>query len=113
MTSTQINRLTLLQRHATKYEAVVESDGRQSLLGYSIHRSRSGLFTLMRRRGQRLIDALGIGESDIITWPKPATMGASCETADGRQYARIRFSGRTEREAIISGELAQFDEVTS
>lgn len=114
MTDTQIKRLTVLQRYATKYEVIVETmDRRKALLGYSTVRSRSRLYTLMRRRGQLLIDVLGIGEKDIITWPKPATMGASCETSSGEQYARIMFSGRTERQAIMEGELSQIGTLDS
>lgn len=104
LTQSQINRLTLLQRHATKYEAVVEADGLRSLLGYA-HRSRSKLLILMRRHGQRLIDTLGIGETDTIEWLRPAALGAVCKDIAGRPYAQIRFSGRTERQAIMSGEL--------
>ena len=48
--------------------------------------------------GQKLIDYMGLTADDLMTFPKPAKLGARIGPADNPWS--VRFSGRTQREAI-------------
>ena len=98
LTTEQVAKLTRLQNHATRYEAVVERhDGTKRLLAYSGRKSRQGLLAAIRQRGQAVLAFLALSETDQMTWEKGAF-------ALGTGNA-IRWSGRTQRDAIMEGEL--------
>jgi hypothetical protein len=93
----------LLERHnrATRYEVVACGEGIEKfLVGYTIHKSRHGLLTTMRNRSD-LIERLQIGETEQVRFETQPVAAAIF----GVGRARVEFSGRTEREAIIAGEL--------
>jgi len=92
-------RLTALMRHPTRYEVTAtHPDGTICLVGYTPRRGGSGLLALARTHGAALIAWLGVTDDTPFAWGprrQSLTLGA----------ARLAFSGRTEREAILAGEL--------
>lgn len=90
--------LASIARRGTRYEVVAtHSDGRTVAVGFLLRRSRSGLLRLMRSRADHLIGALGIGESDMMTFADSRADHPVAKVAGWR----IALSGRTQREAII------------
>jgi hypothetical protein len=98
-------RLALLHNRLTCYEIVAVRGDTRLLVCYSQSRSRNGLLAACRKRGQALIDHLWITPSDMLV--------AAPRAADGFTIGpwSIRYSGRTERDAIQEGELSHFTEV--
>lgn len=95
MTTTE--KLERLRNRSTKYELV--ADGK-ILAGYCPH-GKMNILKMLRKNGEAW--AARISENDRI------------EFDDGGRSAKvgpyqIRFSGRTQREAIINGELQWFEE---
>lgn len=80
----------------TAYELAVEGNGQKLLLRYASRKTRQGLLKNVRFHGQRLVDLTG---AERVTFGKRASDGATMGAW------RIYFTGRTEREAIIEGEL--------
>lgn len=99
-------RLAQIHNRSTRYEVVADNGTTRVLIGYTIHRSRHGLLTVMRRDGAALVSALQIGETDQITAGKNAAAGFTCTTASGTWS--MRFSGRTERDCIMDSELPSY-----
>ena len=92
----QRDMLMRLHRHRTAYELVLSHpDGRCILLGYSASRSRGSLLSLLRRYGERVLRETG---QDEIIFARRSRDGAT-----SGEWA-IRWTGRTHREAICSGE---------
>jgi len=86
-----------LFRGPTRYELVAEGpDGRRVLIGYNMRQGRSALLAACRKHGQALIELMGLDDTATIAFLKPASLGATMGTW------RVRFSGRTQREAIGS-----------
>lgn len=96
---TAYDKRVLLMRHATAYEAVAEHGSQRILIGYTMHRSRSGLLSLARKRGEQLVALMRLTDDSPVEFLKPASRGI--RFGDWL----VRFSGRTQREAIDSGEL--------
>ena len=99
ITQAGIERLERLKYRVTLYELVVTSPDRPTMLaGYGRH-GQSGMLSLLRKNGEAW--SKHIVDNDPVTFAKG---GRSC------QFGKLefRFSGRTEREAIISGELPFF-----
>jgi hypothetical protein len=102
LTEEQIRRLERLRNCWTSYEVELAlPDGRRMLVCYTQRRSLAGLREVIRGRWEPLVRAVGIPGSPIHDTPV---------MRDGRAYkfengSVVRFSGRTQREAIISGEL--------
>ena len=104
-TSTVAKQARLESRHnrLTRYEIIAENDaGHRLLVGYSTQPSRSGILRVVRAIGQRVIARLAIGENHICRWTGKGRFGHRWELGNGWI---IRFTGRTERDAIIDGEL--------
>jgi hypothetical protein len=99
MTQDTQARLARLYNRRTAYELVAIRDDRRILIAYSQGRSRHSILAACRNRGQQVIDALGISASDLLMFAKRASDGCTIGPWS------IRFSGRTEREAILTGEL--------
>jgi hypothetical protein len=99
MTMTAAERLAKLTNRATLYELTISNGERTYLICYSGRKSRSAIWDCVTRKGrvERIIALTG---TEQITFARKASNGA---TMGG--WA-IRFSGRTEREAIGAGELA-------
>jgi hypothetical protein len=89
-------KLERLRNRQTKYELVASHpDGRRLLIRYTSRTGRNGLYDALAQDAERLCRVLG---ADDITWGK--------RSADGGTMGEwvLRFSGRTQREAIIDGE---------
>lgn len=85
----------------TRYEiAAAHRDGRHFLIGYTPRRSLPGLLAAMRNAGAAIIDALAIGEADMIDLFTRPSIHATVSNG-----WTVRFSGRTQREAETLGEL--------
>lgn len=99
LTAEQVRRLERIRRRDTLYEAelVNRQTGERRLLCYC-HRSRSRLATYVGRHAEELVTFCG---SDRYTPCRENELLAIGDWA-------IRFTGRTQREAIMSGELRWF-----
>ena len=95
-TQDRLNRLARLYNRATCYELAAINVERRVLIAYCGRRSRSGLLAACRNRGALVIALTG---SENIEFGKRASDGATMGPW------QIRFTGRTERDAIMEGEL--------
>ena len=97
LTPEQVRRLARLQNRRTCYEVeIVHPDGRRALLCYSEASSMSAVRQAIEKRGRSVIAFLGMDDAAAMTWQR------------GRREVRIggaivRFTGRTQRDAIMSG----------
>ena len=98
---TSFERIQALKHYRTLYEIVVEhSDGRRLLVAYSSQNSRSGLLDAMRSRGPEIVAYCGLSDDANIVFA-----GGGATISDAGKTWSVRFSGRTQRECIRSGEL--------
>jgi hypothetical protein len=101
---TVAERLARLHNRATRYEVAATFGGASYLLSYTGRVSRYGLTrawidaTTPAQR-ERIVDALGITDAS------PASYSAASGWSFGDGALRIRRTGRTERDAVIEGEL--------
>lgn len=96
---TTLEKLSALQNYRTRYEIVAECGNKRLLIGYSPRVSRCGLLAAMQNVGPAIIQHLAIGDGDTISWhTKPRI---HCLTSGWL----IGFTGRTQRDAILAGEL--------
>jgi len=95
-------RLQALHGYATAYEITATNGADVRLVAYTRQKSRHGILRALQRRGQMIIDQHNITEETPSTWGPRA--------ADGLTLGQwsIKFSGRTEREALIAGEYPLF-----
>jgi hypothetical protein len=91
-------KVAYLANRATRYEVALEHEGRQWLVGYTIRRSRQGLLAKMREQGQAILRITAMPEDARVTSPNPETLAFSNGSV-------IRFTHRTQRDAVLSGEL--------
>lgn len=97
METTTARKLIARRNHQTLYEvALVAPDGRRFLVCYA-QRSGRMLRQGVTKRATRLVTTIGDETTEIVRVTKDAM------TLSGGWA--VRFTGRTEREAIISGEL--------
>ncbi len=96
-TPEQLRRIARLKNRDTLYEAeIVRADGARVLLAYC-RKSGSGLREALRKRTEAVVRFLG--------GPKAITWGRGTAPVEIEGGGSIRFSGRTERDAIVEGEL--------
>jgi hypothetical protein len=101
LTEEQIRRLERLRNCWTNYEVEVAlPDGRKMLVCYTQRRSLSGLLSAIFDRWQPISRVTGLPPDDPCAYRDKNRKEYVLE--DG---SVVRFSGRTQREAIISGEL--------
>jgi hypothetical protein len=97
------SRLLRLKNRRTRYELVAEHpDGRRLLVRYTSRLGRRGLFDALQQDSARLCAVLG---ADAIHFGTRAGDGGTMGEW------KIRFTGRTQREAIIDGELQFYAEL--
>ena len=102
MTEAQIAALERLRFAPTRYEIeMVAPSGARHLIAYTPRRNFRGLLDAVRQRGAAIIRRAGMPED-----ARGERAGASLRFADGTV---IRFSGRTQRDAIMGGELPYVD----
>lgn len=100
MTASQIEKLTALQRRGTRHELILTDGSTSYRIAYAARNNRSGLIASTRAVSARVFETAG-SEKGLVTFGKRA---ADPVAIDGTVWS-IRWSGRTEREAIIAGEL--------
>lgn len=95
---TKEQRLLALHRRATCYEIAAICDERKLLIAYAGAHSRHGILKACRNRGEAIIAVLGLTDKDLLM--------PCAKASDGFMLGpwHVRFTGRTEREAIISGD---------
>jgi hypothetical protein len=97
----QSAKLAKLHSYGTRYEVEVEHpNGARKLVAYTPRRTGTGLVSAVTAHGERIVSFLGIGDTASMSWKGK---GRDAMGVDGGGV--IRFSGRTQREAIIEGEL--------
>ena len=97
MTATLEARLERLKNYRTRYELVAEHpDGRRVLVRYTSRDNRRGLYGALTQDCEGICAFFG---TDAITFGKRSADGATMGEW------RLRFTGRTQREAILAGEL--------
>lgn len=94
MEATLKRRLEALKYRTTLYELVIEKDGKRYLAGYC-RKGRNGLFGMLAKNAEKIAALFG----DTVTFAKRASDGAYINGW------HVHFTGRTERECIIEGEL--------
>lgn len=99
LTEDQIRKLTRLQNRATAYEIICTKNGSVTRIAYTQRHSQNGLIAILRDRLDSLL-AFGVAV-DVEFVPSGKGIRRSLTFADG---SVIRFSGRTQRGAIIEGE---------
>jgi len=100
LTAHQTKRLTALQHYGTAYEAVViHPNGTTVRLAYTYRHSFRGLQDVLIKYAEKVIAFLGDD-------PKPyAVHNGKRRTITISGGGVVKFSGRTERQAIQEGEL--------
>lgn len=94
-------KLAAIAGRSTKYEIIlVHDDGRRRLLGYG-RKTRPGILAMVSRRAVELSTFCG----DQYVTLKGLPAGTTCKIGGWS----IRATARTERQAIIEGELKRWD----
>lgn len=94
--ATTAERLERLKYYATRYELAAINGDTRILLVYSYGRGRRAILESARKHGEKLVALTG---RQSIDFAKRASDGATMGDW------QIRFTGRTQRDAICSGEL--------
>ena len=99
LTPTQLQRLARLHNRQTLYEVAAIKGDRKVLIAYAGRRSLAGLVACFRSRTEKIVRGLDIPEYEL-----PCYIG---KASDGILFFgwQICFTGRTERECIMSAEL--------
>lgn len=100
LTEEQERKLSRIKLYATRHELVLShADGRKYLLCYVVNSARRNtIFSIVSERAKDLIRVVGV-ENPIIHFAKRKADGATIGEW------KVAFSGRTQRQAIIEGEL--------
>ncbi len=98
MTATE--KLQRLHRGPTRYELIAERGDTRVLIAYSMRTGRHALLTACQKHGPKLIEFMNVDHDSLLMFLKPASLGAEIGPADNPW--KIRFSGRTQREAVSS-----------
>lgn len=104
---TTLDKLARLQNYATRYELIATDGTQMILLCYSVRRSRQIILETLRKHGPAILQLVNAKEDSAITFEKPASRGVRIGN-----WA-FRFTGRTQREAIIAGEHPFIGTLTS
>lgn len=99
LSPTQQAQLARLHDGPTRYEAVLTlADGRRFLVGYAARHSKAGLVAMIRQNGPAILALMpDLTDEHRMTWKAPAF--------DFGNGARVGWSGRTQRDAIMGGTL--------
>lgn len=98
---TVTEQLARLTNRATRYEVVAQRpDGTTALVGYTPRRTLSGLRDAAGNRGTELVAWLDAPPGAEMSWRRGCT-----DTVQITGGGIVRFSGRTQREAICAGAL--------
>lgn len=97
MTESQAVKLEAIKNRATRYELILERGAERLRLCYTSRKNRRGMIDAIFRNGKELGSFSGSQEVRFGN-------GATAQLGDWA----VRFSGRTQREAIQAGELRWF-----
>jgi hypothetical protein len=103
---TQTQKLERLRNRRTLYEVAAIRGESRVLISYAGQHSRHGLMKAISIHGQQIVDVFQLPATARMTFGEKASDGV---TLPGGIV--IRFTGRTEREAILSGELSFIGEL--
>jgi hypothetical protein len=98
---TTLEKLSRLKHFHTRYEVTATQGDRKVLIGYTPRKGRRGIWSILSGRAESWGRFVGHADPQI-QFRKPSSAGADSEGW------HINFSGRTQREAIIAGELPFF-----
>lgn len=98
MTQEQMTKLEAIKNRTTRYELVISRGAERFRLCYTARKNRRGMIDWIFRNGKELAAFSGSQEVRF-------GQGATAQLGDWH----ISFSGRTQREAILSGELVWFE----
>ena len=88
-------KVSALVNYPTRYEVVLSNGTASYLVGYTSRKSRPGLMACIRQHGPAILRITELSESARFTWSGPiAHLGENNWT--------IRFSGRTQRDALCT-----------
>ena len=93
---TQSEKLERIALYRTAYELIATDGTQRVLVCYCESKSRQTIFKVARKHGEKLVK---LCSSETIHFAKRSSDGATIGAWT------IRFSGRTQREAIMEGEL--------
>ena len=96
-------KLERIRNRSTQYELVAIDENHKTYLAGYCHKSKMAILKMLQKNGEKW--TVRINPKDLITF---ARNGQSAQV--GRFL--VRFTGRTQREAIISGEFPWFEEIT-
>jgi hypothetical protein len=101
LTEKQQRQLERIKYYATRYEVKLTlPDGRAMLVCYTERKSKVGLYHSLQSRGKAILAQMpDLPEDAPLTYDKAQGFGLG-------NGAHVVFSGRTQRDAIMSGELA-------
>ena len=92
----KVNKLEKLRRHSTRYELIAQfPDGKVILAGYTKF-GKMNILDMLRNHNEFWLQFLS--EDDKVVFAKN---GRSVQLGS----IRVSFSGRTQRQAILEGEL--------
>jgi TnpA family transposase len=96
MTTTMEAKLARLKNYATRYELAMTRGSESYLVTYATSRSRGTIFKAVARFGPKVVALTGDEELHFAR-----------KSADGATTGEwtIRYTGRTQRDAILGGEL--------
>lgn len=99
MPTTLTEQLERIKNRQTRYELVASHpDGRRLLVGYTARYSKHGILGMLRQNGPAVVAAFGLDGDAIMTFDRRG------QTAHVGPWT-ITFSGRTQRDAYLGGEL--------
>lgn len=100
LSAEQLRKLGRIQHYATRYEVELAfPNGDRKLVCYTDSRSLSGFLSMIRKRWAPIVKAVGVADD------AEAHRIGKAKAYRFENGVIIRMSGRTQRDAIMSGEL--------
>ena len=107
MAPAMLAQLERLKNYPTRHEAVVSKpDGAQSLLAYTPRKSIRGLLDVAQEHGKHILAHLALPDDATME----AAKGAGKQELQFSDGSKVHFSGRTQRDAIMGGQLRHVSE---
>lgn len=91
-------KLQRIHGYVTRYELAAVKGEHRILIGYIVRTSRQGMLDACRKYGSQLVDVLQVHPEQLLVFNRTIQ---AFELGDWS----IRLTGRTQRTAIIEGEL--------
>lgn len=91
-------KLQRIHGYTTRYELAAVKGDRRILIGYIVRRSQQGMRDACRKYGPQLVDVCQVSGNQILIYNRFTRLIKLGDWA-------IKLTGRTQRAAIIDGEL--------